>query len=101
MSVSRVRPAGGAWRSAWSLAALLYVFVLATSPLLHHDISCELKSRTHCTTCVSGVSGPGLAQASEFPVLEWPRAGFVTATRDASTAAPCARALKGRSPPAA
>jgi hypothetical protein len=99
MLVGRVQPANGARRSAWSLLALLYAIVLATGPLLHHDISCELKSRTHCTSCISGVSGPGLAQASGPPAPLLPAAGFTTVSCEPLLADACARALKGRSPP--
>jgi hypothetical protein len=101
MSVGRARRVGGGWRSAWTLAALLYAITLAASPLLHHDISCELKSRTHCTTCVSGVAGPGLAHSSDPPALNLPRAGSIAAVHDVPAAAPRARSLNGRSPPLA
>jgi hypothetical protein len=101
MSVGRIRQPGLAWRSAWSFAALLYAIVLASSPLLHHDIACELKSRTHCTTCASGVSGPGLAQSSEPPAMPLPAVSALPVMGERAPTGACARALKGRSPPAA
>lgn len=81
--------------------SLIYAFVLAAGPLLHHDITCELKSRTHCVICVSGVSGPGLADASEPPALDLPRAGWLSAARTLYRSDPCTPTISGRSPPAA
>ncbi len=101
MSESRTRLGSRTWRSAWSLAALLYAVTLGVSPLLHHDISCELKSRTHCTTCVSGASGPGLAEPATPPAHGLSRAGSVAADRDVAVVVPCVRPFGGRSPPSA
>jgi hypothetical protein len=84
-----------------SLVASLYLFVLAVGPLLHHDLSCELKSRTHCVICVSGVSGPGLPQAAAPPIFDLPPAGPLPVTRAIQLADRGACPVPGRSPPAA
>ena len=41
-------------RSARSLILATYVVVVATLPLLHHDIACHVQSSTHCTICLVG-----------------------------------------------
>jgi hypothetical protein len=37
-----------------SLVLVMYVAIVATLPLLHHDIACHIQSPTHCTTCFIG-----------------------------------------------
>jgi hypothetical protein len=51
------------WRSrrAGWIAVFAYGVVLGTSPLLHHDFACHLKTPSHCDACVSSP----LAQAVE------------------------------------
>ena len=36
-------------------------FVLVGSAFAHHDLNCELKSRTHCTSCVFSQGSAGVA----------------------------------------
>ncbi|HSL21297.1 MAG TPA: hypothetical protein VK886_07170 [Vicinamibacterales bacterium] len=101
MSAGRVRHAGSLGGRVLPLAAALYAFVLAASPLLHHDIVCELRSRTHCTTCVAGVGGPGLAQASQPVIHQGPPPSPVLATTVWPDSAPRPRRVNGRAPPSA
>ncbi len=78
----------------------IYALFLVASPFEHHDLSCELKTPQHCTSCTSTQLGsdthiilaPGAAQladagiASPFVVLD---EGTLLALR-----------TTGRSPPA-
>jgi hypothetical protein len=41
---------------ALAVAVGLYALVVVAGPFLHHDPACHVKSRTHCTSCVAGVS---------------------------------------------
>ncbi len=101
MSAGRVRRVRGVWRSAAPLALLAYALLLASGPFLHHDLSCELKSRTHCATCVAGVAGPGLASSSNPLVHELRRAGTLVTTRDVPRAITGQSPIDGRAPPVA
>jgi hypothetical protein len=79
----------------------IYALFLVASPFEHHDLSCELKTPQHCTSCTSTQLGsdtqivlsPGAAQladagrATSFVVLD---EGTLLAVRST-----------GRSPPAA
>src|SRR3977135_353236 len=79
----------------------IYALFLVASPFEHHDLSCELKTPQHCTSCSATQLGsdtqivlaPGAAQladagvASSFVVLD---EGTLLAVRST-----------GRSPPAA
>jgi hypothetical protein len=79
----------------------IYAIFLVASPFEHHDLSCELKTPQHCTSCTSTQLGsdthiiltPGAAQladagsASSFVLLD---EGTVLVVRST-----------GRSPPAA
>jgi len=85
--------------SAIALAAASYVLVLAAAPALHHDVVCHLKSRTHCTACVSGVSAPGTVSAlCEAPVQPF-RSTAVDLRSTPGVRAESANQLSGRSPP--
>jgi hypothetical protein len=78
----------------------IYALFLVASPFEHHDLSCELKTPQHCTSCTSTQLGsdtqivlsPGAAQladagrATSFVVLD---EGTLLAARST-----------GRSPPA-
>jgi hypothetical protein len=58
--------------------ALLYAFVLLGAAFAHHDLDCELKSRTHCTSCVFSQGSAGIAASVPVPFLPAPRAVPVT-----------------------
>jgi hypothetical protein len=59
--------------------ALLYAFVLVGVAFGHHDLSCELKSRTHCTSCVFSQGSAGVAASLPVPFLPAPNAVAVAA----------------------
>ena len=54
--------------------AFLYTFVLVGAAFAHHDLNCELKSRTHCTSCVFSQGSAGVATSLPVPFLPAPRA---------------------------
>jgi hypothetical protein len=54
--------------------ALLYAFVLIGAAFAHHDLDCELKSRTHCTSCVFSQGSAGVAASLPVPFLPAPQA---------------------------
>jgi hypothetical protein len=58
--------------------ALLYAFVLLGAAFAHHDLDCELKSRTHCTSCVFSQGSAGVAASVPTPFLPAPHAVPVT-----------------------
>jgi hypothetical protein len=61
--------------------ALLYAFVLVGAAFAHHDLNCELKSRTHCTSCVFSQGAAGVAASLPVPLLPAPEAVAVTVER--------------------
>ncbi|HEX2445876.1 MAG TPA: hypothetical protein VHJ77_18160 [Vicinamibacterales bacterium] len=85
---------------ATALAATLYAIILAVGPVLHHDLACHLKSRTHCTVCVVSVTASGTqgsagliaADLQAFDALALDRNHLVTPVTVAL--------VVGRSPPA-
>jgi hypothetical protein len=101
MSAGRVRRVGELPRRVLSVALMAYLLALGASPLLHHDLVCELQSRTHCTTCAAGISAPGLPAAPELDVEQLPSAGTVVTTSDVPAAVPSASSIQDRAPPSA
>jgi hypothetical protein len=77
------RRCGGFLRRLALAGLALYAVFLVASPFEHHDLSCELKTPQHCTSCTSTQLGsdaqvaltPGAAQfddagrAASFVVL--------------------------------
>lgn len=101
MSAGRVRHVRRSTQSLLSLAALMYALVLMASPLWHHDLACELKSRTHCTSCVSGVAGPGLESHAEPPAHQMAPADALPSSCTGRTVRSFIGVTQGRAPPAA
>ena len=64
--------------------ALLYAFVLIGAAFEHHDLDCELKSRTHCTSCVFSQGSAGVA--ASLPVLFLPAPQAVAVIFELETA---------------
>lgn len=46
-----------AWRSLRIIGVACYALFLVTAPFEHHDLSCELKTPQHCTSCASSQLG--------------------------------------------
>ena len=63
--------------------ACLYAFVLVGAAFAHHDFNCELKSRTHCTSCVFSQGSAGVAASLPVPFLPTPDAITVAVERAA------------------
>ena len=61
--------------------ACLYAFVLVGAAFAHHDFNCELKSRTHCTSCVFSQGSAGVAASLPVPFLPTPDAITIPAER--------------------
>lgn len=101
MSVGRVRLSRRRCASAFALVAAIYALLLGVGELQHHDLACHLKSRTHCTACISGVSGPGLAAAQQPTPHGLQPVGRVDAVLQPFALAPALAGSQGRSPPAA
>ena len=78
------RGSSGLSRRLAIVGTALYALFLIASPFEHHDLSCELKTPQHCTSCTSTQLGsdapvavaPGAAQladagrAASFIVLD-------------------------------
>jgi hypothetical protein len=101
MSLGRVRPSRTRWASVFALATAMYALVLGAGELQHHDLACHLKSRTHCTSCVSGVSGPGVAPVQEPQARDLSPLGRIATDLQLISLAPALAPSLGRSPPAA
>jgi len=82
-----------------SLVLVLYVAIVATLPLLHHDIACHIQSPTHCTTCFIGSAerAPDIAalSAAQFVLI-----GSFSFEAQGSRLPLLCGDLSGRSPPA-
>lgn len=95
------------WRGArhdwhpWVVAALAaYAILVAANPLLHHDVTCHVKSPTHCVACTSSPSAGRIEGAAPASARALPEIGRVE--RVACDAAESTAILQttGRSPPA-
>ena len=53
------------WRFLACVGGMLYAFFLIAAPFEHHDITCELKTPQHCTSCNSSLVGSD----PEAPIL--------------------------------
>jgi hypothetical protein len=99
MSVGRVRPPRRRWGSLLAAAIATYALILAAGELQHHDLACHLKSRTHCTSCVSGVSQPGVAAAGQPATGDLLMSGEVETRLQQFALLPALIGSAGRSPP--
>ena len=77
----------------------MYVAIVATLPLLHHDIACHIQSPTHCTTCFIGSAdrAPDIAALSAAQLV--PIGSFSFEAQAWRLPLLCGD-LSGRSPPA-
>jgi hypothetical protein len=85
---------------ATALAAGLYAVILVVGPVLHHDLACHLKSRTHCTVCVVSITAPGAQGSSGLIAADLNASESLAVDRGPMVAALTAAPLVGRSPPA-
>ena len=82
-----------------SLVLVMYVAIVATLPLLHHDIACHIQSPTHCTTCFIGSAerAPDVATLSAAQLV---LIGSFSFEAQGSRLPLLGGDLPGRSPPA-
>lgn len=85
---------------AAALAVGLYAVVLVVAPLLHHDLACHLKSRTHCTACLSSVTASGPQEAAGLIAVDLRSSGALAFDGSSSVPRVSVASLVGRSPPA-
>lgn len=85
---------------ALALAVSTYALVLAAGPLLHHDLVCHLKSRTHCTSCVAGLSAPGLTSSNQTFTADLTSAIAARVHSAVRLSTISAWTIQGRAPPA-
>ena len=87
------------WRRFTALAFVLYALFLVTAEFEHHDLSCELKTPQHCTSCASSQIGadPHVHAALDTFVLT--EAGSPAGVRLLPESALLTNACSGRSPP--
>jgi hypothetical protein len=85
---------------ATALAVGLYAVVLVAGPLLHHDLACHLKSRTHCSACVTSVTASGTQDAAGLIAVDLQASGALALDGSPSVARLSVSSLVGRSPPA-
>jgi hypothetical protein len=78
----------------------LYAVVLLAGPLLHHDLACHVKSRTHCTACLTTVTPSGTQEAAGLVAIDLRAAGVLAFDRPPSLPSVSVALLVGRSPPA-
>jgi len=78
----------------------IYALFLVASPFEHHDLSCELKTPQHCTSCSStqlGSDPQTLLDPGAWHLAEAGRAIAVLCLAEDTLVAVC---TSGRSPPA-
>jgi hypothetical protein len=85
---------------AAALAVGLYAIVLVAGPLLHHDLVCHLKSRTHCTACVTSTTASGTQDSAGLVAVELQASSALARDGFPSVARIFISSLVGRSPPA-
>jgi hypothetical protein len=86
--------------SATALAVGLYAVILTVGPILHHDLACHLKSRTHCTVCVVSVTAPGTCGSAGLMTADLRADGDIAFERALAVTPVSVALLVGRSPPA-
>jgi hypothetical protein len=89
-------------RRAWVAAGLiLYGIGLATSPVLHHDLVCHLKTPYHCDAChASPVAPRAVPHVKVVPPVE-SEASRVESREETASLAPVPLHSSGRAPPSA
>ena len=85
---------------ATALAAGLYAVILVVGPVLHHDLACHLKSRTHCTVCVVSITAPGAQGSSGLIAADLNASESLAVDRGPLGGSLTSSPLVGRSPPA-
>lgn len=79
----------------------IYAIFLVASPFEHHDLSCELKTPQHCTSCTSTQLGSDPQTLLDPGVWHLADAGRAVAVHHAGEDTLLVVRSTGRSPPAA
>jgi hypothetical protein len=87
-------------RAALVLALGTYMVLIGTNPLLHHDLSCHLKSPTHCQACTSNPSASKVEHRISLDVVRLADSGSIHAPAETLPKLAVAVPTAGRSPPA-
>ena len=82
------------------IGVALYAFFLITAPFEHHDLSCELKTPQHCTSCTSSVLGSDPHTTAIVGAWHLADAGRVVSVLLITDGALLSVRTTGRSPPA-
>lgn len=78
----------------------MYGALLVAGPFLHHDFACHLKSRVHCTVCISSHSASGTERGAPLGGRDLPDAGEPDTGQPGRVGALLIDESTGRSPPA-
>jgi len=89
-----------AWRSLRIIGVAVYALFLITAPFEHHDLSCELKTPQHCTSCASSQLGADPYTPAIFSSWRLADAGRALTFVVASAGVLLQVKTTGRSPPA-
>jgi hypothetical protein len=89
-------------RGGFLVKALLTIYIVGAAllPLSHHDVVCHLKSPTHCTTCLTSLSGEATTHATLLDVWRMADAGRATTSERRSLRSADLSSHTGRAPPA-
>ena len=79
----------------------IYTVFLVASPFEHHDLSCELKTPQHCTSCTSTQLGSDTQVALAPGAAQLADAGSANSSVLLDSGTLLAVRTTGRSPPAA
>jgi hypothetical protein len=82
------------------LGLCFYLFFLAVSPLLHHDLECHVKTPSHCGACMTSPLGLSAAVGAPLSATYLHDAGSVKAVPATAHEITFAVDAPGRSPPA-
>ena len=77
----------------------IYIASAALLPLSHHDVVCHVKSPTHCTTCLTSVSGEATPHSTALDVWAMAYAGRAMTSERGSLRSAYTSSHTGRAPP--
>jgi hypothetical protein len=95
----RTEPTRFQWLAVTAVA--LYALFLCAAPFQHHDLSCELKTPQHCTSCTASLAGSSPDTSTVPGVSTLSAIGRAVALDVRADSRLFADRSTGRSPPAA
>ena len=90
----------GRGRLLVSFGLFLYVVLCATSPVLHHDLDCHLKTPGHCPACIANPVASGAESGGSLGTTTFRAAEIVERSGVILSNAPSLTLRSERSPPA-